>query len=128
MTTSRLIHLAGLLLIVVIALAGCGGGGETTEPSALPSVPPAADERWLSVIEAAPRADDLDALTRRVRDSLGPALVVSPVSCFEGLPAVAGEGYVIGAIAQSPDEAERLVSDTGEPVLFTASVTILCTD
>lgn len=128
MTTSRPIHRSGVLLMVVIALAGCRGGGDTAEPSTPRSVPPAADERWLSVIEAAPRADDLDALTRRVRDSLGPSLVVSPVSCFEGLPAVAGEGYLIGAIAQSPDEAERLVSDTGEPVLFTASVTILCTD
>lgn len=128
MTTSRLNHRAGFLVVMVIALAGCGGGGETAEPSTPPSVPPTADERWLSVIEAAPRADDLDALTRRVRDSLGPSLVVSPVSCFEGLPVVAGEGYLIGAIAQSPDEAERLVSDTGEPVLFTASVTMLCTD
>ena len=91
-----------------------------------PSVSPRTSDGL--AIEAAPRADDLDALTRRVRDSLGQALVVSPVSCFEGLPAVAGEGYGVGAIAQSPDQAERLVSDTGEPVLFTASVTIPCTD
>ena len=58
---------------------------------------------------------------------LGQALVVSPVSCFEGLPAVAGEDTVVGAIAQSPDQAERLVSDTGVELLFTASVTV-CTD
>ena len=117
-----------LVLAVAIALAGCGGERETVDPSPASSDPPASDARWLAAIEVAPRADDLDALTLRVRDLLGPALVVSPVSCFEGLPARAGDGYVIGAVAHSREVVERLVGDAGEPVLFTASVTILCTD
>ncbi len=117
-----------LAFAVTIMLAGCGGERETADPSPSSSAPPASDVRWLAAIEVAPRADDLDALTLRVRDLLGPALVVSPVSCFEGLPARAGDGYVIGAVADSREEVERLVGDAGEPVLFTASVTILCTD
>ena len=64
----------------------------------------------------------------RVRDLLGPALVVSPVSCFEGLPERASDGYVIGAVAGSHEEAELLVEGAGEPVLFTAYVTIVCPD
>jgi len=117
-----------LVLAVAIVVAGCGGEREAVAPSPARSDPAASDARWLAAIEVAPRADDLDALTLRMRDLLGPALVVSPVSCFEGLPARAGDGYVIGAVADSRHEAERLVGDTGEPFLFTASVTILCTD
>lgn len=118
-----------LMLALAIVLTACGGDrGTVDHPPAAPSDPSASDARWLAVIEAAPRADDLDALTQRVRDPLGHALVVSPVSCFEGLPEGAGDGYVIGAVAGSREEAELLVEGAGEPVLFTASVTILCTD
>lgn len=116
-------------LTLAIGLTACGGDrGALESPPPAPSGPSASDARWLAVIEAAPRADDLDALTQRVRDPLGPALVVSPVSCFEGLPERAGDGYVIGAVAGSREEAELLVEGAGEPVLFTASVMIVCTD
>jgi hypothetical protein len=118
-----------LVLALAIVLTACGGvRGTVDPPPPTPSDPSASDARWLAVIEAAPRADDLDALTQRVRDLLGPALVVSPVSCFEGLPERASDGYVIGAVAGSHEEAELLVEGAGEPVLFTAYVTIVCTD
>ena len=117
-----------LVPFVAIVLAGCGSERGPADPAPTRPEPSLSDGRWLAVIEAAPRADDLDAITERVRDLLGPALVVSPVSCFEGLPERAGDGYVIGAVAGSQEEAERLVEGAGEPVLFTASVTILCTD
>jgi len=117
-----------LVPFVAIVLAGCGSERGPADPAPTRPEPSLSDGRWLAVIEAAPRADDLDAITERVRDLLGPVLVVSPVSCFEGLPERAGDGYVIGAVAGSQEEAERLVEGAGEPVLFTASVTILCTD
>ena len=117
-----------LVPFVAIVLAGCGSERGPADPAPTRPEPSLSDGRWLAVIEAAPRADDLDAITERVRDLLGPALVVSPVSCFEGLPERAGDGYVIGAVAGSQEEAELLVEGAGEPALFTASVTILCTD
>jgi hypothetical protein len=117
-----------LVPFVAIVLAGCGSEREAADPVPPRPEPSSSDARWLGVIEVASRADDLDAATERVRDLLGRALVVSPVSCFEGLPERAGDGYVIGAVAGSREEAELLVEGAGEPVLFTASVTILCTD
>jgi hypothetical protein len=125
----RLAPVRPLVLALVIVLTACGGDRGTVDPPPpAPSDPSATDARWLAVIDAAPRADDLDALTQRVRDLLGHALVVSPVSCFKGLPERAGDGYVIGAVAGSREESELLVEGAGEPVLFTASVTIVCTD
>jgi hypothetical protein len=117
-----------LVPFVAIVLAGCGSERGPADPAPTRPEPSPSDGRWLGVIEVASRADDLDATTERVRDLLGPALVVSPVSCFEGLPERAGDGYVIGAVAGSREEAELLVEEAGGPVLFTASVTILCTD
>lgn len=120
------------MLVAAITLsfsvAACAGDGEPVDTSPSPTQVPAASERWLAAVEVAPRADDLDGATERLRDLLGPALVVSPVDCFDGLPTDAGEGYVIGAIADSDNAAELLVVEAGEPVLFTASVTILCSD
>jgi hypothetical protein len=122
-------RMTALVAVATIAAAACGGGGGGSDTSATPSPPASADAgRWIAVVEVAPRADDLDTATQRLREPLGTALVVSPFDCFEGLPAEAGEGYVIGALAGSSDEAERLVVGAGEPVLFTASVTILCVD
>jgi hypothetical protein len=120
-----------------LTLAGCGEDPEpprastpsAATPSASPSVPPLAnEERWIAVVEVAPDPNDLDALTQRLLDLLGTALVVSPTDCFEGLPDTAGDGYVIGVVGDSRSEVEGRVVDAGESVAFSANVTILCTD
>ena len=119
-------------LVVTMALGACAGdeGGSVApaEPNPSASTSSEPESRWLAAVDVAPRADDLDAATERLMQPLGAALVVSPVSCFEGLPTTAGDGYVIGAVGESQSEVEQLVIDAGEPVMFTASVTILCTD
>ena len=111
------------LAVAMVACGGRGDGGDPTAPAPTPD-----EARWLAAVEVASRADDLDAATQRLREPLGQALVVSPADCFEGLPADAGQGYVIGALAPSRDDAERLVAEAGEQVLFSASVTIVCPD
>ena len=117
------------LLLAATSLAACGGGDEPADPAPATSVQPSVGtERWLAAVEVAPKADDLDAATERLRDPLGEALVVSPVDCFEGLPAGLDARYLIGAVGDSSDDVEQLVVDAGEKVLFTASVTVLCTD
>jgi hypothetical protein len=125
-----------MTIAVSIATASCGGasgpgapgdGAGTTSGSGSPT--PGGTERWLAAVEVAPRADDLDRATDRLRDVLGPALVVSPVDCFDGLPPEAGDdGYVIGALTDSAVEAQGLLEAAGEEPLFTASVTIVCPD
>jgi hypothetical protein len=109
------------LAIAVAACGGEGGGGADPTTASTPD-----GVRWLAAVEVAQRADDLDAATQLLREPLGDALVVSPVDCFEGLPPEAGQGYVIGALADSSEVAEGLVAEAGEPLLFMASVTIVC--
>jgi hypothetical protein len=116
-------------IAVVLSLVACGGSPAPHEERSSSDVTASvAGEQWLAAIEVAPRADDLDEATERLRGPLGPALVVSPVSCFEGLPDEAGQGYVIGALADSREAAEDAVTDAGDRVAFAAAVTILCTD
>jgi hypothetical protein len=116
-----------LAATLAIAMAGCGSDGGGVGVGGDPTTASTPDGvRWLAAVEVAQRADDLDAATQRLRDPLGEALVVSPVDCFEGLPPEAGEGYVIGALAASSEVAEGLVAQAGEPLLFSASVTIVC--
>jgi hypothetical protein len=93
-----------------------------------PSAPSAGGERWIAVIDVAADPNDLDALTQRLLEPLGTALVVAPADCFEGLPGTAKDSYVIGAVGDARSEVERRVVDAGETVAFTANVTILCTD
>jgi len=118
-----------ILAFLATSAAACGRDIDAA-PSAsdVRSTASPAPERWLAAVELAPLADDLDAPTERLIGPLGEALVVSPVDCFEGLPADVDDGYVIGAVGDSKDEVEGLILDAGEQVLFSASVTILCTD
>ncbi len=110
------------------------GGRNSTTSAATTSVSPSSaspsteGERWIAVIDVAADPDDLDALTQRLLEPLGTALVVAPVDCFEDLPGTAKDGYVIGAVGETRAEVERRVVDAGETVAFTANVTILCTD
>jgi hypothetical protein len=111
-----------------LTLAGCGDV-PVPGPAATPSVSPSTSEmRWIAVIDVATDPSDLDALTRRLLDPLGTALMVAPTDCFEGLPGAAGDGYLIGAIGDSRSEVERRVVDAGEQVALSAAVTIVCTD
>jgi len=116
-----------------LTLASCGedpGPTQTSTPTASsPSASPSASEmRWIGVIDVAPDPGDLDALTQRLMDPLGIALMVAPTDCFEGLPDAAGNGYLIGAVGDSRSEVEQRVVDAGEQVAFSAHVTIVCTD
>jgi hypothetical protein len=119
------------VLIFALTLAACAddpGPGQGS-PQASPSASPSASEmRWIAVIDVAPDPSDLDSLTQRLLGPLGTALMVAPTDCFEGLPDAAGNGYIIGAVADSRSEVERRVVEAGEQVAFSANVMILCTD
>jgi hypothetical protein len=122
-----------IALGLALTLASCGedpGPGQTSAPSApSPSASSSTSEmRWIAVIDMAAHPSDLDALTQRLRDPLGVALMVAPTECFEGLPDAAGNGYLIGAVGDSRSEVEQRVVDAGEEVAFSADVTIVCTD
>jgi hypothetical protein len=126
-------HRMLIALGLALMLASCGedpGPRQTSTPSAAsPSASPSTSETtWISVIAEAPDPSDLDALTQRLLEPLGIALMVAPTDCFEGLPDAAGSGYLIGAVGDSRSEVEQRVVDAGEKVAFSADVTIVCTD
>ncbi|MEX1264795.1 MAG: hypothetical protein WEE66_12850 [Actinomycetota bacterium] len=121
------------VLMGAVMMAACADADESGDPGpATPAAPTApasvSTKRWLAVVEVAPLADDLNATTERLRDPLGLALVVSPVDCFDGLPADLETGYLIGAVGDSADEVEQLIADAGEQTMFSVPVTIVCTD
>lgn len=126
-------HAVLIALGVALTLASCGedpGPRQTSTPTASSTAasPGASETRWIAVIDVAPDPSDLDPLTQRLLGSLGSALIVAPTDCFEGLPDAAGNGYLIGAVANSRSEVERRVVEAGEQVVFSANVTIICTD
>jgi hypothetical protein len=133
MTRGSVRHTVLIALGFALTLASCGEGPgprQTSTPSAAsPSASPSTSEiRCLAVIDVAPDPSDLDALTQRLLVPLGIALMVAPTDCFEGLPDAAGNGYLIGAVGDSRSEVEQRVVDVGEEVVFSADVTIVCTD
>jgi hypothetical protein len=126
-------HAVLIALGVALTLASCGedpGPSQTSTPTAssTSASPSASEATWIAVIDMAPDPSDLDPLTQRLLGSLGSALIVAPTDCFEGLPDAAGNGYLIGAVANSRSEVERRVVEAGEQVAFSANVTIICTD
>lgn len=126
-------HAVLIALGVALTLASCGedpGPRQTSTPTAssTSASPSASEARWIAVIDVAPDPSDLDPLTQRLLGSLGSALIVAPTDCFVGLPDAAGNGYLIGAVANSRSEVERRVVEAGEQVVFSANVTIICAD
>lgn len=123
---------------LVMSLAACSedprSGQASMSSTATPTVSrpsasaPEHRKRWIAVIDVASDPNDLDALTQRLLDPLGTALMVAPTECFEGLPDAAGDGYLIGAVGDSVREVEGRVVDAGEEVAFSANVEIVCSD
>ena len=131
--STRALGVALACSLALGALAACGERAEpnvepSAEPSPMPSPPPGAVETWLAVVAVASGANDLDALTRRLLEPLGGAIMVAPVDCFEGLPPDVRNGYLIGAVGDTRAEVERLIEDAGEEVSFSAHVVNVCTD
>lgn len=112
------------------ASSGAGSGTTPTKDTVTPSSDPSPSSEpdlWIAVI-AAGDPEDLDDETQALRDTLGPALIVSPVSCFEGLPDQARDGYILGAVGQTREAAETAALNADRSPLFVVAVTTACTD
>jgi hypothetical protein len=118
--------------------AACSSGTSGTTPSS-PGSPapssasvwngsPARASVWIAVFGVASDPNDLDDDTARLAPLLGTAIRISPAQCFHGLPASAGQGYLIGAIAQTKTELRELVSAARVTPLFEWHVDELCLD
>ncbi len=83
---------------------------------------------WLAALAIADDPNELDDLTREVSGALGDTLVVAPTDCYEGLPGVAGDGYVLGAEGADRTTAETAAAATSHAAVFVARVTYVCPD
>jgi hypothetical protein len=123
---------AGLAMLAAACLGGTSGA-----PPPFSSPPPSggsasggaqAASGWIVVFRVTVDPSDLDAETARLAPILGSAVRASPVQCFRGLPASAGRGYLLGAVARTKPEVRALVARAGLAPLFIARVDELCLD
>ncbi len=132
--------MTGCRRLVVIVASLClsavlGACAPEVVPHAPPGSPPSGSTAtsspgsWLAALRVERDPDALDADTSELSDVLGGSLVVSPVSCFRGLPPdVDPSAYVLGVVAPDRAELDDLVRLTHREPLFEAEVDVLCTD
>jgi hypothetical protein len=122
---------AACLLLLLLASTACAN--EAANPSSASStgetVSASPGDTWLAGLRVEADPDALDADTGALKDVLGGALIVSPASCFRGLPAeVDATAYILGVQASSQEELRALVVQTERDPLFEVRVQMLCTD
>jgi hypothetical protein len=60
---------------------------------------------------------------------VGGAIVVSPVACFEGLPAeLAPDSYLLGVVAPTKDALDEILVEVDRTVIFEGQVRTMCLD
>ena len=126
---------ASVALLLVLA-AACAASPSTpaTVPSSVvaPSVAPT-DEAWVAVLGVAriPSAlsGDRTDILETLGDALEGAVVVSPTTCLEGLPAgLPADGYVLVIQQSSRAEVLVLADQASREPSFVGPVHALCTD
>jgi hypothetical protein len=126
-----------LVVAVVLLSAGCAKGATAvgdrasrtmtvTPTPTLPATPGA--KVWIAVFAAADDPSALDRETSQLSLILGSAIRVSPVQCFHGLPREAGTGYVIGAVADTREDLDAIVAQTGKTPMVEKVVGEFCLD
>jgi hypothetical protein len=135
--SSRLLAASTSIIMLVLLGSACSDEGS---PEGKSSVSPAslrasassrsstgpAVSAWIAVFAIADDPSDLDVKTAELVPTLGTAMRASPVQCFRGLPAAAGSGYVLGAVAETRSEMRRLETAAGRDPLFEARIEERC--
>ena len=123
------------VLALAAATAACSGASRKgtldvgRSESASPGGGTGSVETWIAVFrtEADPR--DMSGDTAKVLAIAGGAIVVSPVACFEGLPAdLQLDSYVLGVVAPAKDALDEIVSEVDRAVIFEGQVRTMCLD
>lgn len=135
-------RIATLTVVAAVLLAACRAGTGArptvassaspapTSVSASPSpIPPLGTRVWLGGLRVASDPRKLNADTQLLLTRVDGATVVTPASCFEGLPAgLTPSDYIMGVVAGTKDELDQLVATSGFEVLFEVRVRVLCVD
>jgi hypothetical protein len=127
---------ASVAVMFLVLATACASSPNTplTAPSSVvaPSVAPT-DEVWVGVLGVArlPSAlsGDRTDIVATLGDALEGAVVVSPTSCMEGLPAsLPADGYVLAIQQSSRAEVLVLTDQVRREPSFVGPVHPLCTD
>ena len=136
MTVRRRALVVAAVLLVTTAATACStsGGARTLDLSAPPSSPsPDAGtgsvEEWIAVFRTEADPHDMSDETADVLAIVGGSIVVSPVACFEGLPADFHlDSYLLGVVATTKEALDEVVDSVGRTVIFEGRVRTMCLD
>lgn len=132
-----------LTVVAAALLAACRGGtgarptiatsSHSPAPTSVPASPsavlPLGTRVWLGGLRVAADPRELNADTQVLLSRVDGATVVTPASCFEGLPAgFKPSDYIMGIVAGTQAELDRLVATSGFDALFQVRVRVLCVD
>ncbi len=135
MTVRRRAFLAAAVLLLVTAAAACSnsGGPRTldldTSASSSPDAGTGSVEKWIAVFRTEADPHDMSDDTADVLAIAGGSIVVSPVACFEGLPAdFPLDTYLLGVVAPTKDALDEVVASVGRTAIFEGQVRTMCLD
>jgi hypothetical protein len=135
MTVTRRALVVAAVLLVTAAATACSasGGARTLDLSA--SVSPSPDagtgsvEKWIAVFRTEADPHDMSNDTADVLAIAGGFIVVSPVACFEGLPADFHlDAYLLGVVASTKGALDEVVASVGRTAIFEGQVRTMCLD
>ncbi len=131
--TRRVFVVAAALLVAAATACSNSGGARTLDLSASASPSPDAGtgsvEKWIAVFRTEADPHDMSEETADVLEIVGGSIVVSPVACFEGLPADFHlDAYLLGVVAPTKDALDEVVARVGRTVIFEGQVRTMCLD
>jgi hypothetical protein len=86
-------------------------------------------EEWIAVFRTEADPHDMSDDTADVLAIVGGSIVVSPVACFEGLPADFHlDAYLLGVVAPTKDALDEVVATVGRTAIFEGQVRTMCLD
>jgi len=135
MTVRRRALVVAAVLLVTAAATACStsGGARTLDLSGSASPSPDAGtgsvEKWIAVFRTEADPHDMSDDTADVLSIVGGSIVVSPVACFDGLPAGFHlDAYLLGVVAPTKDALDEVVASVGRTVIFEGQVRTMCLD
>jgi hypothetical protein len=121
------------IVSIAVALTACTKSADTLDltsptPTSVEGGPGSVTE-WLGVLRTEAIVDSLDDDTAAVKAIVDGSIVVSPVACFDGLPAsFEPDVYLLGVVAPTREDLERLLSHAGRSTIFKGQVRTMCLD
>ncbi len=129
----RVLVVAAVLLVAATTRCSDSGRSGTldlsTSDGASADAGTGSVQKWIAVFRTEADPHDMSEDTADVLAIAGGAIVVSPVACFEGLPAdLRLDSYLLGVVAPSKDALDEIVAEVDRTAIFEGQVRTMCLD